>query len=29
MANNKTQHELIEKYNKEGNIKILFMNLDQ
>lgn len=28
ILNNKNQHELIEKYRKEGNVKILFMNLD-
>jgi protein gp37 len=28
ILNNKNQHELIKKYTKEGNVKIIFMNLD-
>ena len=28
ILNNKNQYELIEKYTKEGNVKIIFMNLD-
>jgi hypothetical protein len=28
ILNNKNQTELIEKYTTEGNVKILFMNLD-